>query len=52
MGGNVLYAISKPWPVVIATLSTCLLYGSIPSFGFLGGVALSVAGIWLYYAGR
>lgn len=51
-GGNVLYAISKPWPVVIATLATCLVYGSIPSAGFLGGVLLSTMGILLYYAGK
>jgi len=51
-GGNVLYAISKPWPVVIATLATCLLYGAIPSAGFLGGVTLSVADIGLYYLAR
>ena len=51
-GGNVLYAISKPWPVVIATLATCLVYGSIPSAGFLGGVLLSTVGILLYYAGK
>ena len=47
-----LYAISKPWPVVIATLATCLVYGSIPSAGFLGGVMLSTMGILLYYAGK
>ena len=51
-GGNVLYAISKPWPVVIATLATCLIYGSIPSAGFLSGVLLSTMGILLYYAGK
>lgn len=51
-GGNVLYAISKPWPVVFATLTTCVVLGNVPSLGFLGGIALSVSGIGLYYAGR
>jgi len=37
---------------VIATLATCLLYGAIPSAGFLGGVTLSVADIGLYYLAR
>lgn len=49
-GGNVLYAISKPWPVVFATLTTCVVLGKVPSVGFLSGFALSVAGIALYYA--
>ncbi|EOD32576.1 hypothetical protein EMIHUDRAFT_456055 [Emiliania huxleyi CCMP1516] len=51
-GGNVLYAISKPWPVVFATLTTCVVLGNVPSLGFLGGIALSVSGIGLYYAAR
>ena len=51
-GKAIMAAISKPWPVVIATLATCLLYGAIPSAGFLGGVTLSVAGIGLYYSAR
>ena len=49
-GGNVLYAISKPWPVVFATLVTCIALGKVPSIGLLAGVGLSVAGIGLYYA--
>ena len=49
-GGNVLYAISKPWPVVFATLVTCVTLGSVPSLGFLAGAMLSVGGIALYYA--
>ena len=28
-GGNVLYAISKPWPVVFATLTTCFMLGKV-----------------------
>lgn len=48
-GGNVLYAISKPWPVVFATLVTCLTLGKVPSLGLIAGVGLSVAGIALYY---
>ena len=47
-----LYAISKPWPVVIATLATCVTLGAVPSAGFLVGVAFSVLGITLYYAGQ
>lgn len=50
-GGNVLYAISKPWPVVVATLLTCIMLGSVPSTGFIAGIVLSVAGITLYYSG-
>ena len=48
-GGNVLYAISKPWPVVFATLTTCLVLGRVPSVGFMGGILLSIAGIGFYY---
>lgn len=51
-GGNVLYAISKPWPVVFATLATCIVLGKVPSLGFLSGIALSIAGIALYYVGK
>jgi hypothetical protein len=51
-GGNVLYAISKPWPVVFATLATCLMLGKVPSLGFISGIALSVAGITLYYTNK
>lgn len=51
-GGNVLYAISKPWPVVFATLATCFALGRVPSVGFLGGIILSVTGIGLYYYGK
>jgi len=51
-GGNVLYAISKPWPVVFATLVTCALLGRVPSLGFAAGITCSIAGIALYYGGR
>ncbi|KAL1510712.1 hypothetical protein AB1Y20_007004 [Prymnesium parvum] len=51
-GGNVLYAISKPWPVVFATLATCITLGRIPSAGFVLGVVFSIAGISLYYIGQ
>jgi drug/metabolite transporter (DMT)-like permease len=51
-GGNVLYAISKPWPVVFATLATCIVLGKVPSLGFLAGIGLSIAGIALYYVGK
>jgi len=48
-GGNVLYAISKPWPVVFATIATCMVLGRVPSAGFLAGIFLSILGIGLYY---
>ena len=51
-GGNVLYAVSKPWPVVLATLATCVTLGKVPSLGFIGGITLSVSGIGLYYLGK
>jgi len=51
-GGNVLYAVSKPWPVVLATLATCVTLGKVPSLGFIGGITLSVSGIALYYFGN
>ena len=51
-GGNVLYAISKPWPVVFATLATCVALGRVPSLGFIGGILCSIAGITLYYVGK
>ena len=51
-GGNVLYAISKPWPVVFATMATWVALGQMPSIGFLSGVISSVAGILLFYASK
>ena len=51
-GGNVLYSISKPWPVVLATLATCITLGQVPSIGFVAGIALSLSGIALYYMGK
>tara|TARA_B100000795_G_scaffold127621_1_gene95135 strand:- start:250 stop:435 length:186 start_codon:yes stop_codon:yes gene_type:complete len=49
---QVLYAVSKPWPVVLATLATCVTLGKVPSLGFIGGITLSVSGIALYYFGN
>ena len=45
-------ASSKPWPVVIATLTTCVMLGKVPSVGFISGIVLSVVGILLYYAAK
>ena len=47
-----LYAVSKPWPVVLATLATCITLGKVPSRGFIAGITLSVSGIALYYFGK
>jgi|NorSeaMetagenome_1021524.scaffolds.fasta_scaffold335588_2 hypothetical protein len=49
---QVLYAVSKPWPVVLATFATCITLGKVPSLGFIGGITLSVSGIALYYFGN
>ena len=49
---QVLYAVSKPWPVVLATLVTCITLGKVPSLGFIAGITLSVSGIALYYFGK
>ena len=51
-GGNVLYAISKPWPVVFATMATWMALGKMPSIGFLSGVISSVVGILLFYVSK
>jgi len=49
VGGNVLFAVSKPWPVILVTVVTCIARGALPPVQFVLGVVLSVAGIWTYY---
>lgn len=51
-GGNILYASSKPWPVMLAAVAAWLMTGAAPPALFVVGVLASVGGMFLYYSAK
>ena len=45
---NILYAYAKPSSIVVTTVLSCMLAGTMPSLSLIAGVSIVVGSIFLY----